>query len=417
MERRMTARKVLQLSTYPIRQRISGGQRRAGAIHDAYRRAGFDIRYLTICDPGAHPEAIGQKDTFLIGPKARAENTRRSFLIDVTTGELFAAERECLDPLMRFWNRFKPDVVEIEHCYLWPGVKRLIEDGYVERVPIIYSSHNYETAMKLGLYERMLPPNERADALKRVRQAETELTRAASLVVAVSQSDAEVFRSLGAKQVEIVRNGSDRVVATPEMVDRWRKELLGDGTRSFALFVSSNHVPNYVGFRDLAGDLLAYLPPDACIVVVGGICEHMERQSEFNERMRLNRSRLRLLGKGPGDADLAAIVQLANAILLPITDGGGSNIKTVEALLSGRPIVGTSFAFRSYEEFKGLERVALRDSAAEFQAAIQQAVRQDYRPSAAAEAELEEITWPRLGDRFARIVKEHFASSAVRQAA
>lgn len=413
----MIPRKVLQLSTYPIHQRISGGQRRAGAIHDGYRRAGFDVRYFNICDPGAHPEAIGKKDTFFVGPRARAENARRPFLIDVTTGEMFAAERECLDPLARAWNRFQPDIVEIEHCYLWPGVRRLFDDGQVERVPVVCSSHNHETAMKLGLYERVLPPNERADAIKRVRQAEMDLTRSASLVVAVSQSDAEVFRGMGASHVEIVRNGSDRVVVKSEAVQRWRQQLLGDGTRSFALFVSSNHVPNYVGFRDLAGDLLAWLPPDACMVVVGGICEHMERQPEFNERMRLNRSRLRLLGKGPDDADLAAIVQLANALLLPITDGGGSNIKTVEALLSGRPIVGTSFAFRSYEEFKGLERVTIRDSANEFRAAIQRTVLEAPRPSAVPEPELESITWPRLGDRFAEIVREHFAITTQRRAA
>ena len=409
----MVPRKILQLSTYPIHDRISGGQRRAGAIHDGYRRAGIDVRYVTICDPGAHPEAVGRKDTFLLGPKARAENARRPFLIDVTTGEQFVAERESLDPLARFWNRFQPDVVQIEHCYLWPGVKRLLDDGYVERIPVIYSSHNHETAMKLGLYERVLPPNERADAVKRVRQAEADLTRAADLVIAVSQSDAEVFKGMGGKRVEIVRNGSERVSAKPERVEHWRKQLLGDGTRAFALFVSSNHVPNYVGFQDLAGDYLSYLPPDACIVVVGGICEHMERQSAFNERMHLNRSRLRMLGKTPSDADLAAIVQLANAILVPITDGGGSNIKTVEALLSGRPIVGTSFAFRSYEEFKSLDRVSLHDSATEFRKSIQQAVLDAHRPSAAAEPELDQITWPRLGDRFARIVKEHFAVNEV----
>ncbi len=407
----MDPRKVLLLSTYPIHQRISGGQRRAGAIFDGYRRASFDVRYLTICDPGAHPEAVGRGETFLIGPKARAENSRRPFLIDVTTGEMFAAERECREPLTRFWNRFKPDVVQIEHCYLWPGVKRLFDEGYVERVPVVYSSHNHETAMKLGLYERVLPPEERAEAVRRVRRAEEELTRAADLVIAVSQSDAEVFRGVGAKQVEIVRNGSDRVIAKPDLMERWRDELLGDGKRAFALFVSSNHVPNYVGFHDLAGDYLSYLPPDACIVVVGGICEHMERQPAFNERMRLNRSRLRLLGKGPSDADLAAIVQLANAILLPITDGGGSNIKTVEALLSGRPIIATSFAFRSYEEFNKLERVMLRDSAVEFRKAIQTAVLEDHRPSAPVEPELDGITWPRLGDRFARIVHDHFAVS------
>ena len=38
-------------------------------------------------------------------------------------------------------------------------------------------------------------------------------------------------------------------------------------------------------------------------------------------------------------------------MLLPITYGGGSNLKTAEALLTGHPIIATAKAFRGCEVF------------------------------------------------------------------
>jgi glycosyltransferase involved in cell wall biosynthesis len=406
----MGPRKVLQLSTYPIRPRVSGGQRRAGAICDAYRRAGIDVQYVTILEPAAFPETrLGPTD-FPIGPRARAAAAAQPYLPDLLHGELFDLDPECRDPLVQFWKRFDPDMVQLEHCFLWPGVRRLFADGAVRRVPVVYSSHNHEAAMKAGIYARVLPPDLAADAAARVREAEANLARSADLVVAVSASDAAVFSSLGARRLAVVRNGSDRVTASPVGIAKWERVLFAGLTRSFVLFVSSNHVPNYVGFEQMVGTSLAFLPPDACIVVAGGVGEHMARQPAFAEGAHLNRSRLRLLGKGLSDDDLAALTQLANAVLLPITDGGGSNIKTVEALLSGRPVIATPFALRSYEEFRSLERLTVCGEPASFRAAAAAAVRQPRLPSALPEPALDAVTWPSLGDEFCARVRDCFAA-------
>ena len=409
--------KILQLSQYPIQPRISGGQRRAGAIHDGYRRAGVDVCYATIFDSNAYPAAVGAPASFVVGLSTMKAVAKNPLLIDVVIGELFDRDPVCAKPLLRFWNSFQPDVVQLEHCYLWPGVKRLFDTGQVRRVPVVYSSHNHETAMKRAIYARFPAADERDASIAKVSSAEEDLTRTADLTVTVSAADRDVALAMGARRCVVVRNGSDRIVAKEHDLQRWRARMSAERKRAFVLFVSSNHLPNYVGFQELAGTFLSYLPPESCIAVGGGIGEFMAEQPAFRSSMLLNRARLLILGNGLSDADLAALVQLSSAILLPITDGGGSNIKTVEALLSGRPTIATRFAFRSYEEFQSLRQVVLCETAVEFQRAIQTAVVAPRIASSKADPRLEEVTWPRLGDAFAQHVLEHCTKTETRMAA
>src|SRR5262249_8907569 len=85
----------------------------------------------------------------------------------------------------------------------------------------------------------------------------------------------------------------------------------------------------------------------------------------------------------------------------------GSNIKTVEALLSGRPIIATSFAFRSYEEFKDVPRVTICSTKSDFQSALQKYLRAPRAESVMVEPQLAVVTWPSLGDEFCRLVVKH----------
>jgi glycosyltransferase involved in cell wall biosynthesis len=67
---------------------------------------------------------------------------------------------------------------------------------------------------------------------------------------------------------------------------------------------------------------------------------------------------------------LDAIIANASALLLPIEYGGGSHLKTAEALASGRPIIGTSSSFRGFTEYLDLSRVTIADTPEQFEAEI-----------------------------------------------
>jgi hypothetical protein len=82
------------------------------------------------------------------------------------------------------------------------------------------------------------------------------------------------------------------------------------------------------------------------------------------------------------DLTLECLLCNAAGILLPITYGGGSNLKTAEALISGLPIVGTTHAFRGFEEYKSLPAVTIEDDPTAFAVGIRRAFNSKASPRA-----------------------------------
>lgn len=75
------------------------------------------------------------------------------------------------------------------------------------------------------------------------------------------------------------------------------------------------------------------------------------------------------LGEATDDVKNAAFT-ISSAVVLPVATGGGTNLKTAEALLTGLPIVSTSFAMRGFEKFSKLPYLFLADTATETEAAL-----------------------------------------------
>src|SRR5690606_15938162 len=68
--------------------------------------------------------------------------------------------------------------------------------------------------------------------------------------------------------------------------------------------------------------------------------------------------------------NLNGLLRLSDVIILPITSGGGSNLKTAEAILTSKPIVATNFAFRAYENFLDLPNITISNSKTIFKKSI-----------------------------------------------
>jgi len=150
--------------------------------------------------------------------------------------------------------------------------------------------------------------------------------------------------------------------ATPMTTADWKARL---GPNPIALFVAGEHVANAAGFMDLLGPTLAFLPPDRRIVVVGNVATPLAASSAFQRWEGANRSRLHFTGP-LADDDLAALLAAARVIILPITAGRGSNVRTAEALQAGRAVLGTTLAFRGFERFLALPEVHCHDDPADF---------------------------------------------------
>lgn len=114
---------------------------------------------------------------------------------------------------------------------------------------------------------------------------------------------------------------------------------------------------------------LTYLKPYEEVVIVGGGCNIIMVDKGVIEFRDLNLSRLHLVGNRE-KIELQSMVRASHLVLLPITTGEGSNLKTAEALESGRPIVGTLKAFRGFEDALSLPHVYIANSSDEFRRSV-----------------------------------------------
>lgn len=101
------------------------------------------------------------------------------------------------------------------------------------------------------------------------------------------------------------------------------------------------------------------------MLIVGSVSDLIMQIKGFDEYWMLNRARMEVMGR-MDKVELQAIVSAAHVVLLPIVEGEGSNLKTAEALESGCSIVGTSKAFRGFEQATALPHVHIADDPRSF---------------------------------------------------
>ncbi len=118
----------------------------------------------------------------------------------------------------------------------------------------------------------------------------------------------------------------------------------------------------------MIGGALGCIPPHMNMVVVGGVNVLFDNHDEFIKWKDLNKHKIKQL-YDVTDGQLQVILNGSQAILLPICSGGGTNLKTAEALVSNKYIIGTEVSFRDFESYID-ESVCIARTRKEFQSAI-----------------------------------------------
>jgi hypothetical protein len=346
--------RILMLGPWAIERPRHGGQIRADRIRSAYRARGHEVIFVGIYDPnnvekrdvGTHDVAIDERVMDYIARSGKPWQ--------MSLWQAFAFETSHFEHFSKLVQKFKPDIVQIEEPYLWPLVKTLRQKGYLKGARLIHSSYNFETEYRRDLAQIAGQVNE--DHLELVAREERELAAECDLVVTVSESDAECFRRIGAKHVVVALNGCRTISANPDAlkgVDRY----MGDSP--YALFVSSAHPPNVQGLLDFAGSAPSEM--FGRLVICGSVCSMLNPHISDFPLLR----HARLLGTIDVPI-LDALLTRASVILLPKTRGGGSNLKTSEALLAYRPVVATTHAFVGFEAWAAAKGVTIADEPTSF---------------------------------------------------
>jgi hypothetical protein len=254
---------------------------------------------------------------------------------------------------------------------------------------LIYGSQNIEHELKRAILRQNHVPEE-DEISEAVLSLEQRCAAQASLVVAVTTEDAEVLAGWTSAPLVLAPNGIAPWTSAPERRERWTKQL---GSAPFALYIGSAHPPNVQGFCDCFGESLATLSPVQRVIIAGHVSELIPKTPWFEEWKTLNARRTVAVGI-LSQEDLSALRDLAHVFILPVTAGGGSNLKTAEALYSAKHVVASPLAMRGFEKLMDLPGLRIATPGRDFAAAVSAALDQPPRSGDdGAASQRESLTW------------------------
>lgn len=404
-------RKLVVLSTFTMAPALGGGQLRGLHLYGALT-ARFDVELLCLAQayepagdvvlaPGfrqvAVPRSAEQRRVEL-----EWERSVGTTVSDVLAGELLPSSRPYLDALRRALAG--ADAVLLAHPYLVGALGLLDVD-----VPVVYDAHNCELTLK----ELVLGGAPQADELlDRVRAVEAGALRAAVLTTVCSSTDADElarrYDGVAVDELVLVPNGAD-VGGTPcttgEARDQATAAFLGryrpvrrhhPRPRHLAVFFGSWHPPNVAAAEAIIA-VAGGLP--TCLFVLAG--SHV--QSIPRRGLPANVARVGVVS----DASKHALLRAATVALNPVVSGSGTNLKLVEALAAGAPVVSTVVGARGMPSIDGthLRLCEPRDLAAAVAEVIDDPARHDRARAGRALVE-RDYDWKVLGERMAGAIEQ-----------
>jgi len=355
-------KKVLQLSLYPIVKPLHGGQIRVSQIRKFFEGKNCIVKSLSVT---VMSHEHYSDDDYLVSDYDIYEKLPVSFCDD------YAISLMCDEgKIFRFLHNkildFDPDLILVEQAWLWPAVKKVKQNGELKpSVKILYSSHNTEYKTKKFLFDEHDMNDEQAETvIKGIYNLEKELCFESDITIACTISDIQECKELGSTETILAPNGVAKRPIDAEVSKSIQDSICG---YKFVLFIGSAYPPNAAGFWKLLGTSLAWLPPEHVIFVVGGVSKIIDVYKPDNSELfnHVAYERIKKIGQ-VSEEILASLIDTASVIIMPITIGGGSNLKTAEAIASGKPVVATTKACRGFDFIDKLSNFYVADDSAVF---------------------------------------------------
>ncbi|CAA2144834.1 glycosyltransferase family 4 protein [Methylobacterium bullatum] len=353
--------RILILAPWSFRVPSNGGQLRANAIVTAYQNAGHQVQWAGFYHSAETPQREVWPTDIALSPRVMSTfdgfpaHERRS---EMSWWNAVAKTSDNFESFVNTVRNAKPDVIQFEEIALWPVVNRLRKEGYLNGVTIVHSSYNFETLA--WRHRATATADVTPETLLSISEYEREISQECDLIVTVSEGDAQEFRNIGAANICVAPNG----VTAPPCASGNVMGAYMSSRVPYAIFVSSAHPPNAHGIVDLAAQVDGHPLLHGEIVICGKVGSLMRTSLQSRKAGRIL-ERCRYLG-WVDDAMLGVLYADARVVILPKLYSGGSNLKTAEAIASGRPIVATRLAFEGFETSVDLPEIRIADEPNEF---------------------------------------------------
>lgn len=358
---------ILGIGTYPIRLPIHGGQRRVSSIQCYYQKIGVKYDYISLYNPGHYDRrSVSAGDFPFIGHDRDFPGI--PFIEDLRAGMQAPANSDVMEWFLAHIKRANPDYIQLEQPFLLPLAEEAQTRTATRKFGLIHSSQNVEAPLKDALLRNAgISAERRRNVVALIDDIEFRASQSSVLTLCCSVDDAAVLSRASAAPPVVVLNGVDR----PPLFEGRRSPLVEKvfKDRRFLLVVGSAYPPNIEGVHDLiVKDGLHYLPPRYSMAVCGGMSDGVYQGAPYLRFLEANNQRAHFFPT-PSDSDLWELKMAAHAILLPIKSGGGTNLKTAEALSLGKWIVATDLSLRGYDAFRSVSGITIANTTVSFQRA------------------------------------------------
>lgn len=348
--------KILQLTTYCLKNLDHGGKLRSYHIREALRRK-HTVETLSI--QWGHHDLVNDFEVTLWSQGW--DQFQLSYLFKDWGINLYLNQNERLfQEISKKIAEFEPEILWLEQPYLWPLVEKFFDNAVISRkLPVVYSSQNIEFEMKTEIYSKSLPEPIAIKAANFVANIEGNCILNSKFAFAVCERDAEFIRKINNNIDVQVRNNGHEIPG--ELYNPIWDQIINESDFNW-VYVGSAHPPNVEGLSEFIKKInVLPMRKDLKFWIIGGVGEtHSIHSAVANGPSGV----FQVLGR-LDQQDIDTIIRKSCGIVLPVYAGGGSNLKTAQALLSNKYIAASNFAFRGFEEYLNEKGVHLSATAAE----------------------------------------------------
>ena len=149
----MRHNKVLIIGSYPVVNPQHGGQKRAKAILDFYKREFGDAKYVGVFHRGQYTE--WSKDDLPLGdPDIIAAVDKKPYASEIICGEAVDKDIHVRSYLAKMLLEYHPTVIHIEQPFVYLGLKPLLSELGLKPF-IVFGSQNIEYILKRRIFKNL----------------------------------------------------------------------------------------------------------------------------------------------------------------------------------------------------------------------------------------------------------------------
>ncbi|WP_371373432.1 glycosyltransferase family 4 protein [Sporomusa aerivorans] len=331
--------KIVVLSPFPVYPPISGGQGRIFHLYKHVARA-FDVIILCLADRRSYKLIAPGLQQIMI-PKStphcqmELEVFRES---GFSTCAIIPKAVSLTPEYAHVANEQAKDagIIILAHPYLYRAAQQLGGNRI-----LVYDAHNVE----YDLHRQILPPS-LSHLLDDVRQAEKAACELSQIIAACSLEDSRRLASLysiSGNKFIIIPNGADtEILPYVSYEQRQLFKAAQDINRPSAIYMGSHFPPNLKAAGQAVE--MAVQLPDVTFMLAGSVCEAFT-----NHNLPDNVALLGIISA----QEQRRLFSLADVALNPVRSGSGTNLKMLEYMAAGIPVVTTNVGARGISQNDG----------------------------------------------------------------